>query len=98
MNTRQLLPPLLPGFQKACKAPILPLLKEEQQGGKQKNLLFGKRLDSHALYKTDGTIFTRTRLPGEEKRLAVALLIDESGSMGWGDPDDTCKKDCHCPL
>ena len=40
---------------------------------------------SHALYKTDGTIFTRTRLPGEEKRLAVALLIDESGSMGWGD-------------
>lgn len=41
--------------------------------------------NSHALYKTDGTIFTRTRLPGEEKRLAVALLIDESGSMGWGD-------------
>lgn len=64
---------------------ILPLLKEEQQGGKQKNLLYGKRLDTHALYKTDGTIFTRTRLPGDEKQLAVAVLIDESGSMGWGD-------------
>lgn len=77
-------PPLLRASKK-LQSTILPLLKEEQQGGKQKNLLFGKRLDSHALYKTDGTIFTRTRLPGEEKRLAVALLIDESGSMGWGD-------------
>lgn len=64
---------------------ILPLLKEEEQGGKQKNLLYGKRLDSHALYKTDGTIFTRTRLPGDEKRLAVGLLVDESGSMSYGD-------------
>ena len=77
-------PPLLRASKK-LQSTILPLLKEEQQGGKKKNLLFGKRLDSHALYKTDGTIFTRTRLPGEEKRLAVALLIDESGSMGWGD-------------
>lgn len=84
MNTRQVAPPLLRASKK-LQSTILPLLKEEQQGGKQKNLLFGKRLDSHALYKTDGTIFTRTRLPGEEKRLAVALLIDESGSMGWGD-------------
>jgi hypothetical protein len=71
---------------------ILPLLKEEQQGGKQKNLLYGKRLDTHALYKTDGAIFTRTRLPGDEKQLAVAILIDESGSMGWGDRITHAKK------
>ena len=45
-------PPLLRASKK-LQSTILPLLKEEQQGGKQKNLLFGKRLDSHALYKTD---------------------------------------------
>lgn len=42
-------PPLLRASKK-LQSTILPLLKEEQQGGKQKNLLYGKRLDSHALY------------------------------------------------
>ena len=64
---------------------ILPLLKEEAEGGKQKNLLFGKRLDMRALHRKDGGIFTRTRLPDEEQKLSVGLLVDESGSMGWGD-------------
>lgn len=80
----EIAPPLLKAS-KRLQSTILPLLKEEQQGGKQKNLLYGKRLDTHALYKTDGTIFTRTRLPGDEKRLAVGLLVDESGSMSYGD-------------
>lgn len=30
---------------KRLQSSILPLLKEEAEGGKQKNLLFGKRLD-----------------------------------------------------
>lgn len=64
---------------------ILPLLKNEAEGGKQKNLMFGKRLDMRVLHREDGTIFTRTRLPNDEQRLAVGLLVDESGSMDWGD-------------
>lgn len=64
---------------------ILPLLKDEAEGGKQKNLMFGKRLDMRVLHREDGTIFTRTRLPNDEQRLAVGLLVDESGSMDWGD-------------
>lgn len=60
-------------------------LRKEAEGGKQKNLLFGKRLDMRALHRKDGGIFTRTRLPDEEQKLSVGLLVDESGSMGWGD-------------
>lgn len=68
---------------KRLQSSILPLLKEEAEGGKQKNLLFGKRLDMRALHRKDGGIFTRTRLPDEEQKLSVGLLVDESGSMGW---------------
>lgn len=77
-------PPLL-RTSKRLQSSILPLLKEEAEGGKQKNLLFGKRLDMRALHRKDGGIFTRTRLPDEEQKLSVGLLVDESGSMGWGD-------------
>ena len=52
----------------------------------------------HALYKTDGTIFTKNQTSRRGKRLAVALLIDESGSMGWGDRMTHARKDCHCPF
>ena len=60
---------------------ILPLLKEEAEGGKQKNLLYGRRLDMRSFHHQDGSFFIRTRLPADEQRLAVGLLIDESGSM-----------------
>ena len=70
---------------KRLQSSILPLLKEEAEGGKQKNLLFGKRLDMRALHRKDGGIFTRTKLPDEEQKLSVGLLVDESGSMSWGD-------------
>ena len=36
-----------------------------------------------ALHRKDGGIFTRTRLPDDEQKLSVGLLVDESGSMGW---------------
>ena len=38
-----------------------------------------------SFHHQDGSFFIRTRLPADEQRLAVGLLIDESGSMGWGD-------------
>lgn len=77
-------PPLLRASKRLQKT-IAPLLKEESEGGKLKNLQFGKRLDTRALHHEDGTFFTRTRLPSEEQKLAVGLLIDESGSMSSSD-------------
>ena len=77
-------PPLL-RVSKRLQKTIAPLLKEESEGGKLKNLQFGKRLDTRALHHEDGTFFTRTRLPSEEQKLAVGLLIDESGSMSCAD-------------
>lgn len=77
-------PPLLQAS-KRLQISILPLLKEEAEGGKQKNLLYGRRLDMRALHHEDGSFFMRTRLPSDEQKLAVGLLVDESGSMSWGD-------------
>lgn len=77
-------PPLLRAS-KRLQSTIAPLLKSEQEGGRMKNLQFGKRLDMRALHHEDGTFFTRTRLPNEEQKLAVALLVDESGSMSYAD-------------
>ena len=64
---------------------LLPLIKDEEEGGKQKNLLFGKRLDMRSLHHEDGSFFIRNRLPCEEQRLAVVLVLDESSSMEWLD-------------
>lgn len=77
-------PPLIRASKRLQKT-IAPLLKEESEGGKLKNLQFGKRLDTRALHHEDGTFFTRTRLPSEEAKLAVGLLVDESGSMSSAD-------------
>lgn len=56
-------------------------LKESRRGGKQTGLLLGRRLDPHALHRTDGKVFYKNALPNEIPQLAVALLLDESGSM-----------------
>lgn len=56
-------------------------LKEERRGGKQTGLLIGRRLDSHALHRTDGKLFYKNSLPNDIPELAVGLLLDESGSM-----------------
>ena len=60
---------------------ILQQLKERQRGAKQTGLMMGHRLDSHALHRNDGKVFYKNSLPGEAPELAVALLLDESGSM-----------------
>lgn len=77
-------PPLLQASKRLQKS-ILPLLKEETEGRKQKGLLYGRRVDMRSFHHQDGSYFIRTKLPSDEQRLAVGLLIDESGSMGWGD-------------
>lgn len=77
---RQVASALLP-ISKRLQKKVSQILKERKEGGKLSNLLYGKRLDVRALCREDGACFSRTRLPSDESRLAVALLIDESGSM-----------------
>lgn len=60
---------------------LIRQLEDYRRGGKQTGLLMGRRLDSHALHRQDGKIFTKNALPNETPELAVGLLLDESGSM-----------------
>lgn len=77
-------PSLLPTSRRLQQM-LRPLIKDEEEGGKQKNLLFGKRLDMRSLHHEDGSFFIQNRLPCEEQRLAVVLVLDESSSMEWLD-------------
>lgn len=66
---------------KRLQRSVSTALRDQRQGGKQTGLLIGKRLNQHALHRTDGRIFYNSRLPTEPINLSVGLLIDESGSM-----------------
>ena len=59
---------------------IKRVLKDRRQGGKRKNLPFGRRLEVSSIVHNDGKYFSRTKLPTESPKLGVGLLIDESGS------------------
>ena len=60
-------------------------LKDKRTGGKQTGLLMGRRLNAHALPRNDGRVFYKNALPNETPELTVGLLLDESGSMCFGD-------------
>ena len=59
---------------------ISRVLKERREGGKRKNLPFGRRLEVSSIVHNDGKYFSRNKLPTESPKLGVALLVDESGS------------------
>ena len=71
---------------------IIRQLKDSRRGGKQTGLMMGRRLDSHALHRNDGKVFYKNALPNEIPELAVALLLDESGSMS------SCDRCTYCLL
>ncbi len=73
-------PPLLL-LSKRVQSKVAELLKDKQEGGKQTNLLIGRRLNARAFAQDDGKVFYNNRLSEEKMNLAVGLLIDESGSM-----------------
>lgn len=77
--------PELLQLSKRLQRSIRSVLTDKRQGGKQTGLLAGKRLNQHALYRDDGRVFCNSRLPTEPINLAVALLVDESGSMCGSD-------------
>ena len=66
---------------KQLQKSLLRQLQDRRRGGKQTGLLMGRRLDAHALYRRDGKVFCRNKLPQQRPEMAVALLLDESGSM-----------------
>ena len=70
---------------KQLQRSIAQQLKDRRLGGKQTNLLMGRRLYAHALPRNDGHVFYKNRLPTEPPRLAVGLLIDQSLSMNEND-------------
>ena len=72
--------PLL-AISRQLQASLLRQLKDSRRGGKQTGLLMGRRLNSSSLHRNDGRVFYKNALPNETPELAVALLIDESGSM-----------------
>lgn len=55
-------------------------LKDRREGGKRKNLPFGRRFEVASVVHDDGKYFSRNNLPVETPRLSVGLLVDESGS------------------
>jgi Nitric oxide reductase activation protein len=70
---------------KRLQRSVSAVLRDKRQGGKQTGLFCGKRLNQHALYRSDGRIFYNSRLPTEPINLSVGLLVDESGSMCGSD-------------
>lgn len=73
-------PPLLL-YSKQLQKRWKHILKERANEGKQTGLLMGRRIESRMLMNQDGKIFSKRSLPEKKQDLAVALLIDESGSM-----------------
>ena len=66
---------------KRLQKQVSQVLKDRRNGGKETGLLFGHRLLVRSLYHNDGRYFYKNRLPQDTAELAVALLVDESGSM-----------------
>lgn len=57
------------------------IIKEKKSTGKQSGLPIGRRLETNRLFYNDGKVFSKNRMPEEIASLAVAVLVDESGSM-----------------
>lgn len=56
-----------------------------KEGGTLSGLYMGKRLSRGNLFRQDGKIFEKKVLPEEGFQIAIAILVDESGSMCVGD-------------
>ena len=80
----QICAPLLT-ISKQLQRSLIQKLKDQQRGGKQTGLMMGRRLDAHALCRSDGKVFYKNNLPNEVPRISVGLLLDESGSMSSSD-------------
>jgi hypothetical protein len=81
ISAYQRVAPSLLLLSKRMQKQVMQVLKDSREGGKLTGLLMGKRLNSRSLVQDDGRYFYNNRLPDDAPKLAVALLVDESGSM-----------------
>lgn len=56
-------------------------IKDQQAGGKVNGLYQGRYLDTHSLYRYDQRILCKNDLPEDIPDMAIAIIIDASGSM-----------------
>lgn len=56
------------------------IFESKKKKGYQRNLYMGQKLDSRSYYKDNGRIFKKKNVL-DKRTVAVAILIDESGSM-----------------
>lgn len=87
---RKIAPPLI-SVSKRLQKQILPKLKAESEGGRINGLLFGRRMNARSVIRDDGRIFYNKKYPDDEAKMAVAVLVDESGSMSWDDRMTTAR-------
>lgn len=80
---KEIAPPLEQIAKRLAKA-VRQKLKDKKRGGKDTNLLFGRRMEARALIRDDGRCFYKNRLPNQNPEIAVAICVDESGSMCCG--------------
>jgi len=82
--------PLL-SLSKRLQKQVSQILKDRREGGKLTGLLYGKRFSARDAVRNDGRQFYNTRLPSDPMELAVAVLVDESGSMQVKNRVETAK-------
>ena len=56
-------------------------IKDRQNGGKINGLYQGRYLDNHSLYRFDQRVLCKNDLPEDIPNMAIALVVDASGSM-----------------
>lgn len=81
---KQIASPLI-SVSKRLQKQIIPKLRDESEGGRINGLLFGRRINARSIIDDDGRIFYNKKYPDDEPKMAVAVLVDESGSMSWCD-------------
>ena len=77
--------PALLVISKQMQKRLFRIFKDTAYSEKETSLLMGKRIEPRLLMDANGRIFSRNHLPSKRKSLAVALLLDESGSMSFND-------------
>lgn len=81
--------PKISPISKSLKKQLLKILRDRRTGTKQTGLIYGRRLDTRSLYRSDEKYFYKNRIPNDRPQLATALLIDQSGSMSCSARDSS---------
>lgn len=83
-------PPLI-AISKRLQRQIIQKFKSQSEGGRMDGLYMGRRINARAFVSNDGKVFYNNKLPSEETKLALAVLVDESGSMSCNDRETSAR-------